>query len=164
MPFSPPFVSWLPLIAVALHLVEEFAWPGGFADWYRDYRPERAASVTTAFLVGINAVLVVLALAAALLGRRPYGVALWLVVVSIGAANGVFHLWATLRTRRYSPGVATGVLVYVPLAVWGFWHFASSGLATSGMLVQAAVIGPAYHLYAAWNHRRRATRMAAGGA
>ena len=82
MPPSFPLVSWLPLVAVALHLVEEFAWPGGFADWYRDYRPERAAS----------------------------------------------------------------------------------GLATAGMLVRAAVIGPAYHLYAAWNHRRRAARMAAGGA
>lgn len=161
---SFPLVSWLPLMAVALHLVEEFAWPGGFADWYRAYRPERAASVTTAFLVWINAVLVVLALAAALLGRRPYGVALWLVVASIGAANGAFHLWATLRKRRYSPGVATGLLVYLPLAVWGFWHFAASGLATTSMLVQAAVIGPAYHFYAAWNHRRRAARMAAADA
>jgi len=159
VPPSLPLVSLLPLMAVALHLVEEFAWPGGFAEWYREYRPERAASVTTAFLVWINAVLVALALAAALLGLRPYGVALWLVVASIGAANCAFHLWATLRTRRYSPGTATGVVVYLPLAVWGFWHFTASGLATPGMLAQAAVIGPAYHFYAAWNHRRRAARI-----
>jgi hypothetical protein len=114
--------------------------------------------------VWINAVLAALAVAAALLGRRPYGIALWLVVASIGAANGAFHLWATLRGRRYSPGVATGALVYLPLAVWGFWHFAANGSATTSMLVQAAVIGPAYHVYAAWNHRRRAARMSAAGA
>jgi hypothetical protein len=164
VPPSLSLVSWLPLAAVALHLVEEFAWPGGFPDWYRRYRPERAASVTTAFLVWINVVLVVMALAAALLGPRPQGIALWLVVASIGAANGVFHLWATLKPRRYSPGVVTGMLLYVPLAIWGFWHFATSGLASTGTLLQALVIGPAYHLYAAWNHRRRAARMAAGGA
>ena len=163
MPFSFPLLSWLPLIAVALHLVEEFAWPGGFGDWYRWYRPERAASVTPAFLVWINVVLVAMALAAGLLGRRPYGIALWLVVASIGAANGAFHLWATLGRWRYSPGVVTGVLVYLPLAAWGFWHFATRGWATTGMLAQAAVIGPAYHLYAAWNHRRRAARAAAAG-
>jgi hypothetical protein len=161
VPSFLPLVPWLPLAAVALHLVEEFAWPGGFPDWYRRYRPERAASVTTAFLVWINAVLVVMALAAGLLGWTPYGIALWLVVASIGAANGAFHLWATRKMRRYSPGVVTGVLLYVPLALWGFWYFATSGMASTGTLLQALVIGPAYHLYAAWNHRRRAARMAA---
>jgi hypothetical protein len=157
------FVRWLPLCAVALHLVEEFAWPGGFGAWYRWYRPERAASVTTGFLVRINALFVVMALAAGLLGLRPYGVALWLVVASIAAANGVFHLWATLRRRRYTPGLVTGVLVYLPLAAWGFWYFASTRLAPVSVLIQALAIGPAYHLFSAWNHRRRAARMARSG-
>ena len=60
--------------------------------------------------------------------------------------------------------MVTGVLLYVPLAVWGFWYFATNGLATTGTLLQALAIGPAYHLYAAWNHRRRAARMAASDA
>src|SRR4051794_39326088 len=52
-PMSPndPLFLWLPLLAVAAHLIEEFVWPGGFARWYRWYRPERAASVTTRFIV-----------------------------------------------------------------------------------------------------------------
>ena len=67
---SFPFL-WLPALAVAAHLVEEFVWPGGFAAWFRAYHPERAASVTTGYLIGINALLVGLALLPPLLGPTP---------------------------------------------------------------------------------------------
>ena len=157
---SPTAIRLLPLGAVLLHLFEEFVWPGGFAEWYRWYRPERAARVTTGFLVWINVLFVVMALIPAVMGFRPYGVAFWLVVASIAVANGLFHLWAVLRTRRYSPGVLTGGVVYLPLAVFGFVYFWRTGLANLPLLLQAAVIGPAYNVYAAWNHRRRAKSLA----
>jgi len=156
---SPTAIRWLPLGAVLLHLFEEFVWPGGFAEWYRWYRPERAASVTTRFLVWINALFVLMALIPVARGFRPYGVAFWLVVASIAAANGLFHLWAVLRTRRYSPGVVTGCIFYLPLAVFGFVYFWRAGLANVALLLQAAIIGPAYNVYAAWNHRRRAKSL-----
>jgi hypothetical protein len=103
----------MPLIAVALHLGEEFLWPGRFAHWYCWYRPEIGPSITTGFLVRINALFVAMAIIAGVLGFSAYGVAIWLVVASIAASNAVFHLWAVLRTKRYSPGVVTGVLVYL---------------------------------------------------
>jgi len=156
---SPTAIRWLPLGAVLLHLFEEFVWPGGFAEWYRWYRPERAASVTTRFLVWINVLFVLMALIPVAMGFRPYGVAFWLVVASIAAANGLFHLWAMFRTRRYSPGVVTGCIVYLPLAVFGFVYFWRAGLANVALLLQAAIIGPAYNVYAAWNHRRRAKSL-----
>jgi hypothetical protein len=31
---------WLPLAAAGAHDFEEFAWPGGFRAWYREYRPD----------------------------------------------------------------------------------------------------------------------------
>lgn len=158
---SPSIIRWLPLAAVALHLIEEFVWPGGFADWYRWYRPERAVSVTTGFLVRINALLVILALIPGMRGFTAYGVMFWLVVASIGAANGAFHIWATASRRRYSPGVITGTFVYLPLAVFGFWYFWQADLARPEVLAQAAIVGPTYNVYAAWNHRRRARRAAA---
>jgi hypothetical protein len=156
---SPAVIRWLPLGAILLHLFEEFVWPGGFAEWYRWYRPERAASVTTGFIVRINVLYVVMALIPAGMGFRPYGVAFWLVVASIAAANGLFHVWATIRARRYSPGVATGFFLYLPLAVFGFIYFWRAGLASAPLMVQAALIGPAYNIYAAWNHRRRAKAL-----
>jgi hypothetical protein len=152
-------MQWLPLIAVILHLTEEFLWPGGFGDWYRWYRPARAASVTTGFLIRINALFVAMAFVAGALGFSLNGVALWLVVASIAAWNGAFHLWATIRGRRYSPGLVTGCLVYIPLSIFGFYYFWHERLAAISILIQAALIGPAYHVYAAWNHRRRAAKV-----
>jgi hypothetical protein len=160
MMISPTVIRWLPLAAVLLHLFEEFVWPGGFAEWYRWYRPERSASVTTGFLERINALFVAMALLAGVMGFRPYGVAIWLVVASIAAANGLFHLWAVFKTRRYSPGVITGCIIYVPLAFFGFTYFWIARLAGTPTLVQAALTGPAYNIYAAWNHRRRAKALA----
>jgi hypothetical protein len=57
--------------------------------------------ISPALMVRINVLFVVMALIPVVMGFRPYGVAFWLVVASIAAANGLFHLWALLRTRRY---------------------------------------------------------------
>lgn len=152
-------VPWLPFTVVALHLIEEFAWPGGFGDWYRAYAPEGAASVTAPYLVKINALFVAMTVVAGVLYPSRYGVAVWLVVASIAAANGVFHLAATIRSRTYSPGLITGLLLYIPLAAYGFTAFFAQGLASRSTMAQAALIGPAYHLYAAYRHRRRSAAL-----
>ena len=151
---------WLPAIAVAAHLVEEFVWPGGFADWYRAYRPERAASVTTRYLVIVNAVLVLIALLPPVLRHSPRGLAFWLIVAAIGATNGLFHIWATISGRRYSPGVVTGALVYLPLVVFGFRELVAPRLVGRGTALQAVIVGIGFHLWSAWNHERRAKRHA----
>ena len=153
---SPTLLS-LPALAVAAHLVEEFVWPGGFGNWYRAYRPARASSVTTGYLVRINALFFAIALLPAILSPSPYAVAFWLVVASIGVSNAAFHLYASWTRRRYSPGVVTGVLVYLPLALVGYREFIATGAAPMNVIVQAVLIGPAFHLWSAVNHRRRAS-------
>ena len=153
-------LRWMLLVAVAAHVVEEFVWPGGFGPWYRRQYPDRAASLTPGFLVRINALLVVLAAVAGVQGIGPRGVALWLTLASICAANGIFHLLATIRSRTYSPGLVTGMLLYVPLAIYGFSSLLRSGQATAGTAVVAGLVGPAYHVYSAAKHRRRSRNAA----
>jgi hypothetical protein len=156
---ASPFFLGLPVLAVAAHLIEEFVWPGGFADWYRWYHPARAASVTTRFLVIVNVVLVILALMPPILGGSPRGLALWLVVAAIGAANAAFHLWATVSRRKYSPGVITGTVMYLPLALLGYRSLVATGTVSAGTALEAVVIGIGFHLWSAWNHRRRASSL-----
>ena len=52
-------IFWLPAICVAMHMTEEFIWPGGFSAWFRAYRTENALSFTPRFAFWINALLVV---------------------------------------------------------------------------------------------------------
>ena len=68
--------------------------------------------MTPRFLVGINVLVLGVSALAAIEFAAPLMRILWLAVASSVGINGIWHLQATLRTRRYSPGVATGTLLY----------------------------------------------------
>lgn len=148
------FIFWLPGLCVALHIFEEFVWPGKFLAWYRVYRPEIAASITPRFAVSANALLVAAVVVLGFMGPAwSRGMSLWLTLAALLAANAVFHFWGALRTHRYSPGVATGVLLYVPLCVWGFWHFLQNQDATLELAVISLLIGGSYQFWSTQIHR-----------
>lgn len=68
-------IGWTLLPAAALHIIEEFVWPGGFALWYRSWRPELAPSMTAAFFIVVNARLLALCATAGIFSASPRGVA-----------------------------------------------------------------------------------------
>jgi hypothetical protein len=146
-----PIVMWLPFLAACLHIFEEFVWPGGFAAWYRQFDPPAAAGITTRFLVIMNGILLALCLGVPLGGARQ-GVQFWLTASAVCAGNALWHCYAAWKTRRYAPGVVTGVILYLPLAAYGFRTFTRNGLAGPFMVGQALLIGAGY-VY--WSIRRR---------
>jgi Protein of unknown function with HXXEE motif len=150
--------QWVPLIIAALHIIEEFVWPGGFGAWYREYRPEIAQSVSTRYLVIVNAVLLACCAVVAVSAPKPRIVAALLTIVAVLFGNGVFHAWATWRMKRYSPGTVTGLTLYIPLGAAAFISIVRSGLASPGTAIVAAVMGCSYQLISVANHRRRILR------
>jgi hypothetical protein len=164
---------WAPLPAAVAHIVEEFVYPGGFADWDRAYRPKIRGSITPRLHLVINAAMVFACISVGIAGvpggvvslgamrfrsmiPPQYAVAGWLALAALLFSNAMFHIVGTLRTGRASPGVRTGLLLYAPLAVYGFWHFWSSGLAPFGTLILTALLGGSYHLWASMFHAVRA--------
>ena len=138
---------WAPLVAALAHIVEEFVYPGGFADWDHRYRPMFRRSITPGFHFIVNAALVFAGLNVGMVGSTggilsigairlrsvippQYAVAGWLALAALLFSNALFHIAGTMRTGSASPGVRTGLLLYVPLAAYGYWHFLSSGLVT----------------------------------
>lgn len=147
---------WSPLAAAGLHMFEEFVFPGHFQAWYRRYKPGITKSITTRFLVIINVLLLILCYDVGALGRSRLGAALWLCVMALLAANGLWHLRATVKTRGYSPGVLTGSLVYIPLAVYGYVLLLRSGQASVLTAVVAFAIGASYQYWSNLFHGFRA--------
>ncbi|MBX7152411.1 HXXEE domain-containing protein [bacterium] len=145
----------LPASAI-LHITEEFLFPGGFLTWYRHYWPEIAASITPRFLFIINAILIIVCFIPPLIGDPAYGIALWLAIAAILFTNAIFHIQASIRTKIYSPGTVTSVLVYLPLTVFGYWTFITNGQASVGTAVSSFLIGASYHWFSLLSHRRRA--------
>jgi hypothetical protein len=153
-------IFWLLPIAAILHIIEEFAFPGGFASWYRTYKSSIATSFTSRYLIMVNIVLVVLCLLPLALGPLE-GIALWLSMASVVFFNAFFHLRAALKTRKYSPGMVTSGLVYIPLSIYGYWYLLTSHMTTVQQAIASGSIGIGYWLFSSYNHRRRARQASA---
>jgi hypothetical protein len=141
--------DWLPwglLSAVVLHISEEFIFPGGFAVWYRRYRID-PSRVTPRFLIIVNALLITVCVNIALLGRTGVGVIYWLIIAAMLCSNGIWHVWASYKSRSYSPGMITGVVIYIPLALYGYRQFVHSGEASVRGALVAAIVGGSYQLW-----------------
>jgi hypothetical protein len=154
-------LNWSLAGAASIHIIEEFAFPGGFKACYLAYKLDIAASVSNLFLVVINTILIAFSVAVALAMYAPHGngVAAWLTLAALLFSNAIFHIMGAIRTRRYSPGMISGIVLYVPLALYGFVHFLMNGQASLGTALVALLLGGSYHFFAYFNHRRRALRI-----
>lgn len=141
------WIPWAPLIAASLHIVEEFFWPGGFPEWDRAYRPAFASTITPRFHIIINGLLLVLCYDAASLGLTRTGAALWLTISALLASNAIWHVVGAYKTRRYSPGMVTGLLLYLPMMGWGYVWFLRAGLASYATAIVAFLLGASYTLF-----------------
>ena len=151
-------LAWSLAGAASIHIIEEFAFPGGFKAWWCAYKPDIAASVSNRFLITINGILIAFSVIVALAVSAPKGngVAAWLTLAALLFSNAIFHVIGAIQTKRYSPGMISGIVLYVPLTIYGFAHFLSSGQASIGTALLAVAIGGSYHFISFANHRRRA--------
>ena len=148
-------IFWAPLAAAALHIFEEFVFPGGFMKWYSAYKPEIKKSISKRFLFFINLGLLILCYDIGALKENSINISiiLWLGVIALLAANGAWHLKAVWKTKTYSPGVVTGAVIYIPLAVYGYIYFLQTGLVSIWIAIAAFVVGASYQLWSNLFHR-----------
>ena len=121
-------IYWLLPIFMSLHITEEFGFPGGFKKWYQDYKPDLKASMTDSYFFWVNAILLI---AAIMMGITTdggfWGLRGWLVFTASLGFNAIFHIVGAIKTKKYSPGLVTSALLYLPLTVGGFTYFISNG-------------------------------------
>ena len=136
-------------IAFGLHVCEEFIFPGGAGEWFKAYRPQYAGAYTPSYFFKINAIplgLSVLVCLGAFDYREGFsfgGIRAWLAFVSLQGFNGVYHLRGAIETRRYSPGMVTGTVLYLPLAILGFAHLLRTGAVDVFSAIVCLLIGAA---------------------
>lgn len=136
-------VFWYLTAASCAHVVEEYFWPGGFLESAREVAPEAFENASLPIIVGINASMVAgCALGAMLRLRDPsYG----LSMASLLFINTLLHLGASLKNRKYVPGLVTGMALYVPLAARAFSAYRRSGKYRLSTALRSAAQGVALH-------------------
>jgi hypothetical protein len=140
------FHPWLALFPATylLHILEEYFAGEGFYRWISRITD---VSLTGGQFLSMNAVLWVIMICA-IFAVHSYSTGGWIVIglAALVCVNGLGHALATLRAGSYSPGMVTGLIVWVPLGIyalirtapllpaWQLWIGVAAGL-----LTQAAV-------------------------
>jgi hypothetical protein len=108
---------WAVPLAYALHVADQTS--GGFAGWFNGAVGGSMDSTAYALVIlGFIAVALGLTAWTSLTMATPLVV---LLVVWSSAHlfwDPLFHLGLTVAQRRYSPGLATGLLICFPLSLW----------------------------------------------
>jgi hypothetical protein len=128
--------AWLGMAAYAAHALEEYT-----LDWRNWSRAILGLPVEWSDFYVTNAVVVALGIAQAMLARTlPVAV---LAYAGLMLINGFFmHVVPVIRTGgRFSPGVITAVILFLPLGVATYRFAIESGLADGWTAVAGLVLG-----------------------
>jgi hypothetical protein len=136
------FVAFL--ITSLLHMVEEYFYPGGFIDIMKRFNPKFAPYVTISMAVVINGLQLLLCGIAIVVGRSVpiFGMS----VAALLILNGLTHVAACVSTRRYVPGVATGLALYIPVSVYAYYLYIGPGIAAAGDVTISGALGLLYQV------------------
>ena len=138
---------WLFPLSYALHILEE--WFGGFPEWVA--LVAGAALPRPAFIaINVIAMAMMVLAARAAIAHEKWG---WTAtaIATVLFVNGLAHIIGSLVTRGYSPGLFTGVVLYLPigqLALWRAWEQAPRSTfvtgVIAGLIAHAVVVAVAY--------------------
>ncbi len=153
-------VTMLPIYMI--HQYEEHA-HGRFAAFANATLGEGYDVFTSRAIWFVNIILVWMLFLVSFYLARFVSLEFALLPVYLTLVNGVIHLLATARLRRYNPGLWTALALFLP---WGvlllryFNDFTGTGLLTN---IAALLFAVAVHVaIVVWALRRRATQQAVG--
>lgn len=118
--FLSPHWGWFLILALAIHQIDEHLWPGRFRMWWNrtifqsghpenfPLSPKGSLLVNGPVFYGTG---IVWAALGSLLGQS------WVPLIFVGLflADASLHVSYTIATGEYSPGTATGLVLYYPL-------------------------------------------------
>jgi hypothetical protein len=135
--YASRLLLFAPLIFV-LHFLEESP---GFVEWFNTHV---ARGITPGLFWRVNlAALAITLIVVAVVWFARSTFSLMLAVGWLGflmPANAVFHVAGSLVDRRYVPGLATAVLLYLPYYSWFFIRVVKSRQVNVGVLVLVAAL------------------------
>jgi len=131
----------LPL-AGALHIFEEYVFPGGFIDASKKLLPRASHLFTANFHIMVNLVFCFLCIIGAIIGKS--NLILSLSVFGLIFTNAMLHIRGAVINRGYYPGVITGLFIYIPLTIFAYYYFINAKQLSWMDAVLSFVLGVSY--------------------
>src|SRR5579859_7931657 len=138
-------VIWLFPVTYLFHIAEEY-W-GGFAQWFSTATGVHATNEAVLLLNGIG--LAVMTISVVLVSRSRKWRWVLTAIAGIVVVNALLHAAGSVLARSYSPGLVSGLLLWMPLGcytLWREWRSAARSTFVKGVIgvgVFHALIGAA---------------------
>jgi hypothetical protein len=117
---SPGLWVWLFPATYLIHIAEELWLGEGFHVWVSRFG---GGGLELETFVALNAIALVFVIAGIAPVRTVRSMNWFIVAIATTLSlNGVTHLMASAYTASYSPGLISGNLLWIPLAVFGWWQ------------------------------------------
>jgi len=129
------YILWIATAAYAFHILEEYEL--NWYDWARNIL-KLPVDMTSFYIV--NSLVIVLGVCCAAVGWRLPLFALLFPAVMLVNATG-FHVLPVIRTRVFSPGIVTSVVLFYPIAIWCFVAAAQDDALSIGNAIASLVLG-----------------------
>lgn len=99
------------------HQFEEYVYPGGFQDFFNRYLFKKRLHLTYAGILTVN---VIFGWTFYITAALVYKKMIWFSTASvfITLANAIAHIVTAIRFRKYSPGLLTGLFLFVPFVFY----------------------------------------------
>lgn len=117
---------WALPLFIALHVTEEFAFPGGFIKWIAAHNSQRLKH--TWYYVAINGIAILAGVVIALTASGVVGYCVFIWLVTFMATNALSHVIASAQVRAYCPGSVTGTVLFLPLLMMSTWRVLTDSL------------------------------------
>lgn len=127
-------ILWLSFASLLFHQVEEYRFPGYFPEMlnrtlFKSSQPDRyPLNPQTAFLINVLLGWVIYLLAL-LFAEQALWLAIASVLISLGNIIAHVFLFNIKGRTRYNPGMATALVLFLPLSIYFFFFMQTNGLA-----------------------------------
>jgi uncharacterized protein with HXXEE motif len=132
----PLLLVYLQLPVYMLHQLEEH-YDDRFRTFVNDLLAGGREVLSTPAVVVINVVGVWAVILIALYLSRFVGLGLGLIAIYLTLVNALVHIVQAAVQRRYNPGLATAVVLFLPVGIWGLMVVS----ATPGVTTTDHVVG-----------------------
>jgi hypothetical protein len=129
------FVLWIATAVYAIHILEEYQ-----LNWRGWARSVLHLPVDWESFYLVNALVVVLGVCCAKVGwQRPEFALAFPALMLVNAT--FFHVLPVIRTRVFSPGVATAIVLFYPVAGWAYYGAWMDGILTIWVGLSSGILG-----------------------
>jgi hypothetical protein len=137
---SHEYILWIATFVYGLHIMEEHAldWRG----WARGVM--KMPAEWSEFYV-VNAVVILYGSVASCIGWRCPSVALSFPALML--INTIFHFIPVLKTRRFSPGLFTAILLFIPIGGMVYYDAVLDHVLSMWTIIFSTIIGVLFMAY-----------------